>query len=208
MPPAFIRLSWRPLSATWPSDSTRMRSQSITLESRCAKMSVVRPRIRRSSALWITASFSASTADSASSKHQDRRIAQDGARDRDALALAARQLDTALADHRVVAVGQGRDEIVDVGGRRGGADVVVARVGPAHADVGLDRAVEQEGVLVDDRDHAADLLERQLAQVVAAEADRALNRIVEAQQQADDRRLAAARRADHADALAGRHRER
>ena len=84
---------------------------------------------------------------------------------------------------------------------------VVAGVGPAHADVGLDRAVEQEGVLVDDRDHAADLLERQLAQVVAAEADRALDRIVEAQQQAHDRRLAAARRADHADALARRHRE-
>ena len=79
MPLAFIRLSWRPLSATLPSDKTRMRSQSITLERRCAKMSVVRPRIRRSSAVWITASFSASTVDKASSSTrigESRRIAR------------------------------------------------------------------------------------------------------------------------------------
>ena len=45
-----------------------MRSVPMTLESRCAKMRVVRPCISRSSACWITASFSASTADSASSR--------------------------------------------------------------------------------------------------------------------------------------------
>ena len=44
-----------------------MRSASITLDRRWAKISVVRPRISRSSACWITASFSASTAESASS---------------------------------------------------------------------------------------------------------------------------------------------
>ena len=44
-----------------------MRSQSITLERRCARITVVRPRINRSSASWMTASFSASTALSASS---------------------------------------------------------------------------------------------------------------------------------------------
>ena len=44
-----------------------MRSQSITLDRRWARISVVRPCISRSSASWITASFSASTAESASS---------------------------------------------------------------------------------------------------------------------------------------------
>ena len=44
-----------------------MRSQSITLDRRWARIKVVRPCISRSSASWITASFSASTADSASS---------------------------------------------------------------------------------------------------------------------------------------------
>ena len=38
-------------------------------------------------------------------EHQDRRVLEDGAGDRDALALAARQLAAALADERVVAVG-------------------------------------------------------------------------------------------------------
>ena len=62
-----ISASWRPCSATLPPSSTRMRSQSITLDRRWARISVVRPCISRSSASWITASFSASTADSASS---------------------------------------------------------------------------------------------------------------------------------------------
>ena len=45
-----------------------MRSAPITLDRRCAKISVVRPCMSRSSASWITASLSASTAESASSR--------------------------------------------------------------------------------------------------------------------------------------------
>ncbi len=56
-----------PSSTTCPWSSTRMRSAPITLDSRCASTSVVRPRVSRSSACWISASFSASTDDSASS---------------------------------------------------------------------------------------------------------------------------------------------
>ena len=44
---------------------------------------------------------------------QDARLLEDDAGDGDALLLAARQLEPALADHAVVAVGQRRDEIVD-----------------------------------------------------------------------------------------------
>ena len=66
-PSSAISSAWLPLCATAPSCSTRMRSALITLDRRCAKISVVRPVISRSSACWMTASFSASTDDSASS---------------------------------------------------------------------------------------------------------------------------------------------
>ena len=78
----------------------------------------------------------------------------------------------------------------------------VRGVGPAQPDVLLDRAVEQEGVLVHHRDQRADLGERQGAQIVAAQQDAAAVGIVEAQQQAHDRRLAAARRPDQPQPLA------
>ena len=43
---------------------------------------------------------------------EDRRVLQDGARDGDALALAARQRGAALADHEVIAAGLAHDEVV------------------------------------------------------------------------------------------------
>ena len=43
---------------------------------------------------------------------QDRRVAQDGTGDRDALALTARQHHAALAELRVVALGQPANELV------------------------------------------------------------------------------------------------
>ena len=49
---------------------------------------------------------------------QDRRILQQRARDRDALLLAAGELEPALADLGLVAVGQRHDEVVDVRGAR------------------------------------------------------------------------------------------
>ena len=77
-------------------------------------------------------------------------------------------------------------------------------VGLAQADVVLDGAVEEVGVLVHHRDAAADLVEGQRAEIVAAERARAALRVVEAQQQAHDRRLARAARSDDAHALARR----
>ena len=92
---------------------------------------------------------------------------------------------------------------MDVRGLRRGLDVALGGVGIAEADVLLDRAVEQEGVLVDHRDHRADLREGERAEIVAADPDRAGVGIVEPQQQPHDRGLAAAGGADDADALAG-----
>jgi hypothetical protein len=55
---------------------------------------------------------------------QDRRVLDQGARDRDALLLAARELQAALADAGVEAVGERLDEAGDRGAARGGGDLV------------------------------------------------------------------------------------
>ena len=75
----------------------------------------VRPFISLSRASITACSEAASRPDGGFVENQDRRVADDGAGDRDALALAARQRDAALADHRVVAVGHRLDELVRVG---------------------------------------------------------------------------------------------
>ena len=141
-------------------------------------------------------------------QQQDRRVAQQRAGDGDALALAAGEADAALADHRVVALRQAGDEAVGVGRPRSGFHLGVARAGLAEADVLRRRAVEEIGVLVD---HAEARPERgavERAQVAAAEQDAPRLRVVEAHEQAQDRRLAGAARADDTDPLARAHRER
>ena len=136
-------------------------------------------------------------------QHQDRRVAQQRAGDGDALALAAGQARAALADHRLVAVRQRLDEVVRIGGAGGGDEVGLAGIGAAEAQVLLDRAVEQIGVLRHHRDQPAHRFRIERAQVLAADADRAALRIVQPQQQADDGGFAGAAGADDADALAG-----
>ena len=64
---------------------------------------------------------------------QDARIGEDRARDRDALALAARQLHAALADDRVVALLEALDELVGVRDAADPLDVLERRVGLAVA---------------------------------------------------------------------------
>ena len=85
---------------------------------------------------------------------EDAGVAEDGAGDRDALALAAAELDAALADDGVVGVGEFADKPVGVGGPGGGLDLGVAGVGAAVADVVGDAGGEEDRLL---RDHA-DLL--------------------------------------------------
>ena len=62
---------------------------------------------------------------------QHRRVAQDRPRDRHPLLLAAREAVAALADDRVVAVGQRRDQVVDPRRPRRVLDLLVGRVGRA-----------------------------------------------------------------------------
>ncbi len=136
-------------------------------------------------------------------QHQDRRVAQQCAGDGDTLALAARQARAAFPDHRLVVVRQSFDEVMRIGGARGGDDVGLAGVGAAEAQVFLDRPVKQIGVLRHHRDHPAHRLRIERAQILTADADRAALRIVQTQEQADDRGLARPAGANDADAFTG-----
>ena len=68
-------------------------------------------------------------------EQQQRRIAQDRARDRDALALAARQRHAALAELRLESARQPAQEFGGMGEIGGALDLGIAGVRPAEADV-------------------------------------------------------------------------
>ena len=98
---------------------------------------------------------------------EDRRRLEDGAGDGDALLLAARELQPALADLGVVAVGQALDEVADLrrlAPRR--ATSSSPALGPAVADVVGDGVVEEHGVLRDHADRGAERLLRHVADVL------------------------------------------
>ena len=66
---------------------------------------------------------------------EDPRVDRERARDREPLALAARERDPALADHRVVAVRQPLDELVRLREPGDPLDLVVVEVRRAEGDV-------------------------------------------------------------------------
>ena len=103
---------------------------------------------------------------------QDRRIPQQGAGDRQPLALAARQHDAALADHRLVALRQGRDELVRIGVASRRLELVPIGIGLAEPQILFDRAVEQIGVLVHHGDHPAHRLGIERPQIAPADQHR------------------------------------
>ncbi len=99
-----------PVAATRPSSSTTISSASAIVDSRCAITNVVRPAITsRQRELDLLLGRGVDRRGRVV-EDQDPRVGEDRARDRDPLALAARQRQPALADHRVVALGQRLDE--------------------------------------------------------------------------------------------------
>src|SRR4051812_30445187 len=80
-------------------------------------------------------------------QHKDRGIFQDGARDRDALALPAGELDAAITDDGFVAFRETVDEFSGVRLARGFANLVEARAGFSVADVIGDRATKKQYIL-------------------------------------------------------------
>ena len=169
--------------------------------------SVVRPRETRSSASWMSFSVWLSSAEVASSSSRIGGRFQDRARDRDALLLAAGELQPALADLGLVAVRRHADEVVDLRKPRRLLDLGVARVPAAVADVVADGVVEQHGVLRHHADRGAQRALRHVADILPVDGDAPAGQVVEAEQQPRDRRLAGAGRADDRDRAAGRHLE-
>ena len=83
---------------------------------------------------------------------QDPRVGEERAGDRDPLALAARERQAALADQRLVAVGEALDEAVRLRAARRGLDLLARRVGVRVGDVLGHRGGEQEAVVGDEGD--------------------------------------------------------
>jgi len=134
---------------------------------------------------------------------KDLRVLHDGAGNRNALLLTARKLDAALAEHRVVALGQSLDERVGV--RRAGRllDLLHARVRATVRNVVSHAHVEQHGLLGHQANLRAHVLQVEVAHILSVDQDLATKDVVEALDEADDRALAAARLAHQGDRLAG-----
>ena len=133
----------------------------------------------------------------------DAGLAQQGAGDGNALLLAAGKVDGTLLQPGVVALRQLLDELVRPGHARGPHDILEGRGRHAHADIVLDRATKQEGLL---RHHAvlgAQMSEVDILDVVAIDADGAFGGGVQALQQGREGGLARAAAADNADHGAG-----
>ena len=136
-----------------------------------------------------------------------RGSARKRARDRDALALAAAQRQPALADARVVAVGQARDEVVRLGAARRELDLLARRVRRARRRCSRPRvALNRNGSSSTTAIGAAQRGDVDLAHVGAVDEHRAGADVVEAREELHERRLARAGGADERDGGAGRAR--
>ena len=92
-------------------------------------------------------------------EQDDRRIFDQRARDRDALTLAARNLEAVLADLGIIACGKAHDEIMRMRGLGRGDDFRLGGARLAECDVLTHGGTEQEDVLA----HGRDLLPQRTA---------------------------------------------
>ena len=134
-------------------------------------------------------------------------VFQERPRDRDALTLAAGKVDAALAHHGLQAVGQGRDKIAERRARNRILDIRRGRIGARDRDIGVERVVEEIGVLGHQGDTRTQRIELRGAEVFARHIERAAVRVPKAHEQMRDRRLAGARGADQRQRFAGGHGE-
>ena len=136
-------------------------------------------------------------------EQDDRRVLDQRAGHRDALALAAGQLRAVLADRRVVAERKAHDEIVRAGGLRGGDDLGLGGADLAERDVLADGVAEQIDVLADIGGLLPQRFARDLRDRLAVDQDLAVGHFIEPQQQRQHGRFAAAGGADQRGDLAG-----
>src|SRR5262249_20627689 len=125
-------------------------------------------------------------------EQDDGRVADQRARDGDALALAAGELKPLFTDRGGVAARKRRDEIMSVRGLGGGNDLGVGRAWFAKGDVVANRAAEQVYVLAHIGEMMAQRLARMFRDVLAVDGDRSAADLVEPQNEIEHGRLAAA----------------
>ena len=140
-------------------------------------------------------------------EQQERGVAQDGPGDGQPLALPARQGLAAVAQHRVVAVGQRHHEVVGAGQPGGLLDLRAGGAGPGVPDVLAHRGPEQHRALHHHGDLRAQRVGLQLADVVAVDEHPAAGGDGQPAQQRQQRRLPGPRRAHDPDQVPGRHRQ-
>ena len=135
-------------------------------------------------------------------EHEDRRVAQDRAGNRDPLTLAAREAHPSLPEHGRIAVGELLDELM--GGRSLGRSDDLLRIRlDAIRDVVRDRAREEDALLQHEPDLVANPAQTALAQIVPVDQHAPVERVIEPGNQRRERRLAGTRATDHRNALAG-----
>src|SRR5262249_42627165 len=139
---------------------------------------------------------------------QDGRVSKDGAGDGHALALAAGEFDTAVADQGLVALGKAGDKIVRIGLAGGVLDIGATSTGSAVGDVVGNGAAKQQYLLRHDRHLVTQMAQRVVAAVSAVDQYPARVGVVKTEQQRDNRRFARAARTDQGDPLAGPRRQR
>ena len=183
-----------------PRRRRRSRSAALTVARRCATTSVVRPARSRSSASCTARSLAASRLAVASSRIEELRVADQRPRDRDALALPAREARPALADLARVARAAAR-RCAHGSTRRAPRPRRRRRVAPG-APAGCSRRSvvwKRNGSCVTTAVASRNEARRNDASGRPSTVIRPIGRVVEAQQQVADRRLARARRPDQRD---------
>src|SRR5437867_3857284 len=140
-------------------------------------------------------------------QNQDRGVANERARDGDALPLPAGEGRAPLADDAVVPVFQLTDELVGVGGLGRRDDLVRARFGAAVRNIFPDGRAEQQRLLEHEPDLAPQRLAAIMADVDPVDEDRPFLGLVQTQDQADDGGLAGARCPDQGQPLPRRYLE-
>ena len=135
-------------------------------------------------------------------EQQQRRIAQDRARDRDPLPLSARERNAALANLRFHSCRQRRDKRSGMRVLGCARDLGVGRIRPAEANIVAHRACEHHAVLRHQRNPRPQLRRIEIGKPHTVKCDASGYGIVEAQQQMKDRAFAGSGRADDRDFLA------
>ena len=140
-------------------------------------------------------------------EHDQRRRPQQRPGQGQAPALARRQRPAAVADDRVVAVGQRADEGVGTGAPGRLAHALVRRRRVGQPDVGRDRVAQEGRSLRHPRELRAPGVDAAGREIDAADGHPARRRLREAQEQGGHRALAGAALADQRDGLARRELE-